>query len=402
MAKNSKNHYINNDKKLFECNSIFNLDEYKKMFINFPINMWFDTIYGLGIILIVIIILCIFTDISFIESIFLFLFVAICRFIINKIRINKLAIRYFKKLYNNNLEFESRSKTIFYKDYLIRINNNTKQEVKYDEIKVIKETRDDLFIGTSKGLLGFQKNNCSLELLDFIRNINNDKNILRIGKDIYDRNNYKQSEGVKKILNILFILCICSMFLGLIFWKIFTSNVNPYFELEHCFYMLLALPFPILSLVFGIYFGKYGYNTKKNIIWGIIMSVPLLLGFIIPLSMKEYYVDFNLVEKYNSIIEVKMPSSGIYKKIEWDEPKGLISSYIEFDNKNDCKKFQSDIKKSENWVSGYDGDRISNLTAKMETQMLCYSKECFYSLYKRNVFVSPRYVSKVNSVTSCA
>ena len=47
------------------------------------------------------------------------------------------------------------------------------------------------------------------------------------------------------------------------------------------------------------------------------MSVPLLLGFIIPLSMKEYYVDFNLVEKYNSIIEVKMPSSGIYKKIEW-------------------------------------------------------------------------------------
>ena len=171
------------------------------------------------------------------------------------------------------------------------------------------------------------------------------------------------------------------MFLGLVFWKIFTSNVNPYFELEHCFYMLLALPFPILSLVFGIYFGKYGYNTKKNIIWGIIMSVPLLLGFIIPLSMKEYYVDFNLVEKYNSIIEVKMPSSGIYKKIEWDEPKGFISSYIEFDNKNDCKKFQSDIKKSENWVSGYDGDRISNLTAKMETQMLCYSKECFYSLY---------------------
>lgn len=384
MVKNSKKSDVKKEKKLFECNSIFNLDEYRKMFINFPINMWFDTIYGLGIILIVIIVLCIFTKITFIDSIFLFLFVFICRLIINKIRIKKLAVRYFKKLYNNNLNFVAKSKTVFYKNYLVRISDNSKQEVKYDEIKVIKETKDDIFIGTSKGLLGFQKSNCSLELIDFIRNINNDKNILKIGKDIYDKSNYKQSDVVKKILNILFILCICSVFLGLIFWWIFTVDVNPYFEIEHCFYILLALPFPILSLVFGIYFSRYGYDTKKNIIWGIVMSIPLLLGFIIPFSMRELYVDFNLVKEYDSIIDVGLPTSGIYKKIEWDEPKGLISSYIEFDNKNEYEKFYSDIKKSDNWVSGYDGDKMSNFSIKMNNQMTCYSKKCFYSLYNED------------------
>ena len=170
------------DKKLFECKSVFNLEEYQKMFLNFPIAFYQETISSLLKYFILLVIISVILKSSISEFLITYLLIIVLKVIINKLRIKSIATRHFKKNYKNNLNLNIQSNTIFYEKYLVRKTNNQNQQIKYSDIKLIKENNTNFYIGTEKAILVFQKEYCSDKLIKFIKNINKENKILIKGK----------------------------------------------------------------------------------------------------------------------------------------------------------------------------------------------------------------------------
>ena len=376
------------EKKLFECKSIFNLEVFQKIFHNFKTTFWIDTIYVIFLFSILYLILCLILKSSMYEYFTVVIIFSIIKILVNKLKINDMATKYFQKIYKNDLNYQIESKTIFYEKYLERISSDTKQIVNYDEIKVIKENDTDIFIGTKKGILTFQKDKCNEEIINFIKNISPNKKVYKKAKNIKIKTKEstdKQSKLIKTILNILFILSIISVWLGMYCWATLTENINPHFGLEYSYYMAIALPIPLLSLILGLIYEKKGYKTDKNIVIGIVMSIPFIISLIPPIYMRQFYIPMNNINEYKNIIKVDLPTTGKYKKIKWDSPKGAISNYIEFNNKKEIDKFYKDIKNDSTWIKENDINiELNDLANPITSKLSCNSKECIYLIYNKD------------------
>ena len=97
---------------------------------------------------------------------------------------------------------------LLYEDYFLRIGEYTTRKVPYERISKVIETETNIYMELDGGVIIFQKNKCSSEAIDFIRE--KCKDSLNISRKDCVVKQIKNPEILKKIMTILFILnCIC-------------------------------------------------------------------------------------------------------------------------------------------------------------------------------------------------
>lgn len=124
-----------------------------------------------------------------------------------------------------------------------------------------------------------------------------------------------QSGKVKKLLNVMFVLSLLSIFIAMAIVVIcIESSPLPDFPsvmLEYIWTLLLVIPLPLSSAILGIIFSKKKYRCKKNIIAGFIMSALLLIYGSIGFAFKDMNIhDFGYVNELEQTIDIDLPNSG--------------------------------------------------------------------------------------------
>ena len=176
----------------------------------------------------------------------------------------------------------------------------------------------------------------------------------------------RKEQNIKNGMIFLFILTILSF--------IFAENIISIISIntEYLWTMWLWLPIPILSIILGIKYKKRGIKCKKNIIAGFIIAFLLLVfgayTFIFP---NENYED---IFKLEDIINLSLPSEGIYSITEWNNRTDHEVYFSEY------KTLEDNLETSNTWITKK--DISSNLEIFISPFMICQNEEtCYYSVY---------------------
>ncbi|MGE5456703.1 MAG: YcxB family protein [Ignavibacteriales bacterium] len=367
------------------------LREYKKMTKSFPYKLWKRLI----IVSVIITAIC---SLAFIPpdpvSIFDFLlmdgiFIVCAALIIKTIDVilQKHNYKKFFQINHDNVDY----KISFYDDYFQKESINEIHKIKYNGIKKIKETDDNFYLLlNNRIIIIILKQNCTNELLEFIKNIciknnlgnNSYKNIKEyLNKD---SSSYRK---IKKNLIALFILTILSPYIGsgiVLLLEVKTDVQNNLFTnfTDNMWVMFLFLPIPILSIILGFIYRKKGVKCTKNIVGGFIIAI-LLITYGSFTFMFNFETNYSEISSYEKVIGIDdIPTKGKYIKTEWstDYLINHITNYVMFTDSVEIRKFKSDIEKSNNWILKEEIN--SNLYIFIPNSLICQSKEnCYYSVY---------------------
>lgn len=270
----------------------------------------------------------------------------------------------------------------FKDDYVEKNSPNIKQKIRYTDIWKLKEYEDCFYILLNKkDITVVLKNNCSEELIDFIRNIkiNNNKSIkTKANKDSKSNNN-----NIRIFLIILFILTIASLWMGLGISFLLTTLAKVPQELftNYMWGMFICLPIPLLSIILGFIYKRKGIKCTKNIVGGFIIGFLLILygsfSFIF-----NYQVDYNEVYSYEKIVGLELPHNGIYNKIVWDESYLMnhTSNSIKFTDTKEINEFNKNIEKSDKWITKNEIGSYLNMFVP-KTLNCNLNESCYYSVY---------------------
>lgn len=272
-------------------------------------------------------------------------------------------------------------KLIFKDDYIEKISSNINQKIRYNDIWKLKEYEDCFYILLNKkDITVILKNNCSDELIYFIKNIKiNNKSI----KTKVNKHSKSNNNNIRIFLIILFILTIASLWMGLgiSFSLAILAKVPQELFTNYMWGMFICLPIPLLSIILGFIYKRKGIKCTKNIVGGFIIGFLLILygsfSFIF-----NYKVDYNEVYSYEEIVGIELPHNGIYNKIVWDESYLMnhTSNSIEFTDTKEINKFYENIENNDNWITK---DEIgSYLSMFVPKSLNCSLNEnCYYSVY---------------------
>ena len=193
----------------------------------------------------------------------------------------------------------------------------------------------------------------------------------------------KKQIKIEKILLVLFILTIVSLWLGLGTVLILTKIAKIPGELftKYSWGMWFWLPIPILSIILGIKYKQKGINCTKNIIGGFIIGIiGLIFGSYFLLF--NFEVDYSEIYNYEQIIGLEIPSEGILEKQIWDESYLLehITNYAKFTNAEEIRKFEEELQNSNNWL--FQEQISSHLSIFIPLTLVCNINDiCYYSVY---------------------
>ena len=152
----------------YKCNSYLDSYEYGKMALVFTNRMWLSfSIYASSYNVILCIIIFFLTK-NIIDAVGSFIIIELVILILFRIKIREVA-KIFYKIYLK--KSESNYELEFYDDYFIRKGNSSLEE-KYTDIDKCIETDTNLYLCDSKKDIIFiiQKNECELDLVNFLRN----------------------------------------------------------------------------------------------------------------------------------------------------------------------------------------------------------------------------------------
>jgi len=230
----------------------------------------------------------------------------------------------YKRFFNNDLDSIDYTLS-FYEDYLEKVSENETTKIKYSYIKTIKETDTNFYILLkNKRRLVIVKNNCSSELITFIRNIsvsngkNNSKNI----KGYISEEDPKHKK-IRRFLMILFILTLLSVHIGVFLWGVIMQylDIPPLLFNEYLWIMYFCLPVPITSIILGFIYKGKGFKCTKNIVAGFIMaSFIMMIGLFsfIPMYDEKYEENYEEIYTYEEMFGINLPENIKYNKISWD------------------------------------------------------------------------------------
>lgn len=204
-----------------ETHTVVNLKEYQKL------NKQFNYKFKERFLICIIIITSIFlfglippdaisiSDFLQVELVFVLL-----AFIILKILNIFIEIKEYKTMLN--YYYDSIEYTVIFKDEsLVRISDNQNYEIKYSNIKLIKQTVNNFYFLINKNIIiTIIKDNCSEELCIFIKDLNRKININN--KNYCNQNQEKYNREIKKklfknCLILLFILLYILYWIGLFY-----------------------------------------------------------------------------------------------------------------------------------------------------------------------------------------
>lgn len=375
---------VDKNKLLYTCESKVDAYEYKKMVKYFPHIYKAYVILAAITNLLVAAITTIFLQ-NLTTTLSIYVILQILAMIYCKIRLEHIAEKDFNESYKKG-KIESEFCIDFYDDYLIRQGKNVARKVTYSRIEKCIETNTNFYLKDKieNIIIIIQKNECELELINFIRD--KFKNIENHLGDSTKVKNIKKSHHpkfIKRGMLALFIITIASIW-GALCCMGLMDTVNPQHGLnftKNMWVFWCFLPIPITSIVLGFKYKKAGFKCTKNIVGGFIVGFFLLIYgffFLIP----GFSQDYEQIDKYRNIIDAKLPENGELEIHEWDtyfdeDNYVIVNAYYDKENVDDLVE---SIKNSNNWILGK--ELKSNL--KIFIPFTLYQEENnYYSIYNK-------------------
>lgn len=372
------------DKKIFSVTRNINLTEYIKMFKGIPMFYW-SMVKNLSIEIIVILLFIeILYKSSLLESIIANTIFIIIIAIIYKINMDSLAKRSYSK-FIKQVNIDNPVTTEFYENYLIEKQGLNKVQIMYSSINKIIETDTNIYLCIGMKIVDINKEDCEKDNIDFIRKINTKNYRIKKGK----KSNQKQiinKEKISKMLILLFIITILSIFGAMKTLDIFTKNVPYNLEMTKIWVFWFWLPIPILSIILGVKYKSYGIKCQKNIVAGTIIGIFLfvmgLSSFILPSSEIEY----KNINKYRDILETSFPKNGILTYLKYDDDLDSYKTDIgiteAFWYNDDTSELENKINSSDKWIKKENiSNDIDSLIPFFIKINIKNSKECSFLLY---------------------
>lgn len=380
----------NNKKKLYICKSVMDEEEYKKLYKNFPRYYWVFIIFSTILNLIIVsIISLIFKNITL--SLFIFVINQLFLMIWFSVRLEKIAEKSLRNQIKND-KVETEFITEFYEDYFVRKSKTVTMTIKYIDIEKCIETDTNFYLEYTKGnkIIFLQKNNCSLELISFIREKFEDIEN-RIGEGKFKKNGIRHNpKFIKNSMIVLFILVILSIWFALYTWD-FIDKIIPQHGFNHTkntWVFWLWLPIPIISIILGIKYNKVGFKTTKNIVAGFIVTFLLLIYGSFSL-LPSYTVEYDEINNYKSFLNIDIPNEGELQIQDWnayseDDKKDFTVIEAYYDN-IDTNKIENSIEKSDKWINNT--DIKSELKIYIPTIVLSFysNDNVYYSFYNQTL-----------------
>ena len=406
---------ITKNKCLNSCESNIDWNEYRKMIEYYPQRKkeirFLIIKKGLLINIFLSLIITMIFDNSIIATFFFIIFQMLI------ILISYLSLNTFlKKAYNKLLAKGEMPKVIkynFYNEYLTQISENITLKINYSEITKSIENDTNFYFEYQKHdmIIIIQKNCCDLKTISFIREkFNNLENHLGDNISFKGINSKYSSNKANSTMQVLFILTLISILIIPYLIQLFSENYGDnYIGLIKNFYLFLyLLPIPTLSFILGIKYIRKGLKCAKNIVTGIIAIFILLMLSSFPLLFPGQ--DYNLIDSYRDIIDVKLPNNGDLNVLNFEKSPDNDKINYAFINvyysKNETKILEEKIKKSEKWI------KYKNLTPKQKVLIpsICEINSSSYFLFYNktineynklpdNIGIYEMYVVKYDTLT---
>ena len=377
---------------LYSCKSNFDGYEIGKMSVYFWKRYYVRLIINSIIINLLISTLILILCQNFLDSILFFAIFLIYSLIYYKVKLPEVVTMSMEKSIRKgkiNPEMEIK----FYTSYLLLKQSNEELKVDYTSFNKAIETDANFYLQyvkkRKKKILIIQKNNCELELIQFIRktfrNIENhlgEKICFKRKKEI------RNLKFVKIVMLLLLILSILSILGGL-------YTVGTYNELNNIYdsnfrkaawLFWIWLLFPILSIIIGNIYQKRGVNCSKNITVGFIICVLLGSFSLLPYSSEDQYNDYEIIESYKQIMGVEIPNSGQLnvgnmKSFNVKNISDLTITIVTY-HQEDTSILVSDIKNNKNWNLS---TKLSSELEKLIPIIFTPNSDIYYLFYNKTL-----------------
>lgn len=314
------------EKYLYSCESKIDSKEYGKMSKYFPKIYWSYVMYATILNIIVTLLIHIIFN-KLILTIQFFIIFQLFIMLFYKVRIENIASKSFNKIYKK-LKYKTQFYIEFYNSFLIRKNETSSQKIYYYSINKCIETPTNFYLLNENKTpsIIIQKEKCSEELIQFIRNEFNDIKI-RVNKERIQKK-LKNYKFVKILMIILFIFTILSIWFALGTISLLPIDSSDYGFFKNTWVFWLWLPIPILSVLLGIKYKKYGIKCNKNIIAGLLVGFSLLI-------YGSFFLLFKDINNFDNSLFI------ITRNELVDQTKYYEVNYKE--NKRQVKKFESQV-----------------------------------------------------------
>jgi len=163
---------------------------------------------------------------------------------------------------------------------------------------------------------------------------------------------------------LLFVLSICTMWGGLAGANIL-SGINHATSSENMWVLFLFLPIPIASIVFGFYLKKKGYKYLKNIIVGLIMTMPLCLFGSFPFLTPNIFSHSDKpILDAEQVLHIDIPQHSHITTQDWSVGTQSVArryiyftSDIHFDD-SAVEDFEKQLANDDKWLTYIPNDLI--------------------------------------------
>lgn len=354
--------------------------EYGNMTTHFPSFYWQYAKLGTFLAISLISVIGVISNQSRSESIISFIIVELFMLFFYKVRLTEMAKNSFAKS-QQKYALDTHFTNQLYEDYFIRIGEYTTRKVPYERITKVIETETNFYLELDGGVIILQKNKCSKEGVEFIRE--KCKHGLNKSQSSYIVKQIKNSEMLKKIMTILFILnCICIP-LALYTVNLANTRAEGFQFIKNLWIFWLWLPIPALSIILGTKYKRVHASFDKNILSGVIVGVLLLIlgSFSFFLINQEY----SKIYKYEEVLNITLPSDGELYMQEYDAYFNNMNEFVKIDvyfESDDCTEINELIKSKSNWVSI---DELSSELRIFIPTTLVGSESSYFSIYNKTL-----------------
>lgn len=374
-----------NDKCLYTCETVMNVDEYKKMVHYFPQTYWTFVIKGTILNIVFTLFIANMSSLPVIALIF-FVIYQIFIMILYKKRLEHYAEKAYNSLQKKEVT-DTEFHTEFYDNYLIRKSEHQTKKVYYSIIETCIETDTHFYLKfCQRNVILLPKAVCDVGLIDFIR-----EKFLKTGKYMnanpgsMDIKQYRHTYFIKASMILLFILTLFSFFAAS--WSVtLVDTIHPQHGLnasKNTWVFWCWLPIPILSIVLGFKYNHAGFKCTKNIVAGFLIGILLTVygSFCLFPTFSE---DYQKISAYEPYIDADLPGNGELDIQDWgtffnDDKTDYVIVNAYYDGEN-VDALMNSIETSKNW--------ILSTQIKSELKILLPSQfhagnQIYYSVYNK-------------------
>lgn len=241
----------------------------------------------------------------------------------------------------------------FFEDYFIKKGTSVSYTIKYSDIDRFIETDTNIYLSCKNMgiIIILQRKNCSDDLVLFL-----EKKLKNVNEkyQVKKKKKLKNTDNINKLMNVLFVLSILSIFLGVWTTDYFTANSFDFFR--NFWILLCYIPIPLLSIILGFKYNSYGLKCTKNIVCGFVVGTLLfafgITSFIIP---KDFFgADYSKINSYRKYIDADIPKNGTINQIidldSIDASKSETEYIDVYYEKNESKVLEKSIVNNDNWL----------------------------------------------------